>query len=680
MKQKSLLKTLLLLCALVVGSVSAWAEDTTWSHTFASPETISNNSITVGDATWNVSTTDGQGSPTISTGTYSQTYGLKFGSSKSNYFGSVTFSTDYFKNYNVKSVTVNILNNGSKEGTLTAQQGTTTIGSTSATFGQTWTDLTVNTQTGTGGTLSFTYSVQQAFCIHSITVVYTSDPVTPTVATPTFNPEAGTFNTAQNVTLSCTTQGADIYYTTNGDVPTAESTKYTEAISVTTATTIKAIAVKSGMNNSAVATAEYTIKPSKPTISVEGNTITITGDQGCTFYYTTDGSAPTNASTQYNAPFELHQTCTIKAIAYDAYGNASETDSKAYEYIPIPNPKNINSGYFVKVTDASKLEDGDAILIVYEGALMAMSTTQNTNNRAAVDVTINEGVINDPSNNVQKLVLLKDNGYFCFYTGEDGYLRAASSSSNWLRTGGFDENSKATIVFSDGSDGSDGDATITFQGANTRNILRYNSNNGSPVFSCYGESSTVQTPVQIYKEVDPALTAVVSTAGWATWNAPCAVSFPEGVNAYLVTVNSDPTKVSLIEVSDVPANTPVLLEASAGTYTMTSVESSTTSTADNLLRVSTGTNSGTMYVLAKIDEVVGFYMWDPSKTLPEGKIYLEMPGSVRPFIALPGEETGISDMNRETITNNRYFDLQGRRVAQPTKGMYIVNGKKVVVK
>ena len=175
-------------------------------------------------------------------------------------------------------------------------------------------------------------------------------------------------------------------------------------------------------------------------------------------------------------------------------------------------------------------------------------------------------------------------------------------------------------------------------------------------------------------------TATVTAAGWATWNAPCAVSFPEGVNAYLVTVNSDPTKVSLIEVSDVPANTPVLLEGAADTYTMNVIESSTTSTADNLLRVSTGTNSGTMYVLAKIDEVVGFYMWDPSKTLPEGKIYLEMPGSVRPFIALPGEETGISDMNRETVTNNRYFDLQGRRVAQPTKGMYIVNGKKVVVK
>ena len=43
-------------------------------------------------------------------------------------------------------------------------------------------------------------------------------------------------------------------------------------------------------------------------------------------------------------------------------------------------------------------------------------------------------------------------------------------------------------------------------------------------------------------------------------------------------------------------------------------------------------------------------------------------------------DTGIKDNNRETITNNRYYDLQGRKVAQPTKGLYIVNGKKVVIK
>ena len=79
-----------------------WATDPSWTHAFVSPEAISSNSITVGGATWSVSTTAGAGTPTISTGTYSKTYGLKFGNSKSEYYGSVTFTTDYFKDYNVK--------------------------------------------------------------------------------------------------------------------------------------------------------------------------------------------------------------------------------------------------------------------------------------------------------------------------------------------------------------------------------------------------------------------------------------------------------------------------------------------------------------------------------------------------------------------------------------------------
>lgn len=176
----------MLVAVLCAGVSAAWGQDPTWSHEFASPEAIQNNVITVNGVTWNITTTAGEGEPTISAGNMSKAYGLKFGSSKTVYFGSVTFTTDYFNGYNVKSVSVNILNNGSKQGTFTAQQGSTTIGSTSQTFGQTWTDLTVNTTPGTGGELSFTYSVEQAFYIHSITVVYEENTSGKTTATLTF--------------------------------------------------------------------------------------------------------------------------------------------------------------------------------------------------------------------------------------------------------------------------------------------------------------------------------------------------------------------------------------------------------------------------------------------------------------------------------------------------------------
>jgi hypothetical protein len=81
-----------------------------------------------------------------------------------------------------------------------------------------------------------------------------------TAATPMFTPAAGTYSPTQTVTISDTASGSTIYYTTNGTTPTASSTMYTGAITVSASETIKAIAVATGYTNSAVASAAYTIK------------------------------------------------------------------------------------------------------------------------------------------------------------------------------------------------------------------------------------------------------------------------------------------------------------------------------------------------------------------------------------------------------------------------------------
>ena len=78
------------------------------------------------------------------------------------------------------------------------------------------------------------------------------------VAAPTFSPAGGTYTTAQNVTLTCATSGANIYYTTDGTTPSASSTLYQGAITISTTTTLKAIAIKDGIS-SEVAEAVYTI-------------------------------------------------------------------------------------------------------------------------------------------------------------------------------------------------------------------------------------------------------------------------------------------------------------------------------------------------------------------------------------------------------------------------------------
>ena len=102
-----------------------------------------------------------------------------------------------------------------------------------------------------------------------------------TTAAPTASPISGTYTENQSIVLSCATQGAAIYYTTDGTVPTASSTQYTGPISVTgtagqsVTTTIKAIAVKDGMQNSSVATFTYIIEipVSKYLVTVNNGTL-----------------------------------------------------------------------------------------------------------------------------------------------------------------------------------------------------------------------------------------------------------------------------------------------------------------------------------------------------------------------------------------------------------------------
>ncbi len=141
-------------------------------------------------------------------------------------------------------------------------------------------------------------------------------------ATPTFSVEAGAVDSGTSLTISCSTSGAAIYYTTDGSEPTSSSTAYTDAITITQAITIKAIAVAEGYTDSQVASASYTIKVATPTFSVEagavdsGTSLTIScTTEGATIYYTTNGSEPTSSSTAYSEAISLTEAVTIKAIA-----------------------------------------------------------------------------------------------------------------------------------------------------------------------------------------------------------------------------------------------------------------------------------------------------------------------------------------------------------------------------
>ena len=134
--------------------------------------------------------------------------------------------------------------------------------------------------------------------------------ITPTVLTPAFSPVAGTYTSAQSVSISDATSGATIYYTTNGTTPTTSSTRYTGPITVSSTETLEAIAAATG-DPSAVASATYTITPtvSTPAFSPAAGTYTSAqsvsisdATSGATIYYTTNGTYAYHVLDQVHRP------------------------------------------------------------------------------------------------------------------------------------------------------------------------------------------------------------------------------------------------------------------------------------------------------------------------------------------------------------------------------------------
>jgi hypothetical protein len=164
----------------------------------------------------------------------------------------------------------------------------------------------------------------------------------PVAATPTFNPAPGAFPSPQPVTLSDTTAGAVIHYTTNGATPTTNSPVYSNGtpIQVTSTTTIQAIAVASGSNNSAIAAGTYFFTGSPttaaPTFSpapgtyASAQTVSLSDTTpGAVIYYSTNGTAP---SLVFNpsSPIQVTATTTIQAYAVASGYNNSPVTSGTY--------------------------------------------------------------------------------------------------------------------------------------------------------------------------------------------------------------------------------------------------------------------------------------------------------------------------------------------------------------
>lgn len=218
------------------------------------------------------------------------------------------------------------------------------------------------------------------------------------VKKPVFSVPSGDIGKGETVEITCETEGAVIYYTTDGSTPTSKSTQYSAPIEITDDVTIKAIAILDE-STSKIATAEYhvvlptvatpVITPASGNVAA-GTKATITcATDGATIYYTTDGSAPTTGSIEYTAEIEITDGMKLRAIAVKSnYTNSSVASANYSIVLPsywgwiygtewgtdesrIADIKAMNSGVqnsaeftFTYVGDA-KAEDGAFITYVH---------------------------------------------------------------------------------------------------------------------------------------------------------------------------------------------------------------------------------------------------------------------------------------------------------------------------
>lgn len=411
---------------------------------------------------------------------------------------------------------------------------------------------------------------------------------------------------------------------------------------------------------------------------------------GATIYYTVDGTEPTRESEVYTDSFTITQTTTVKAMAVKEGMNDSEVVEATYTMV--------EASSWSLVTDAANLAVNDRVVLVSSVSDYAMSTNQKTNNRGAVKITkIADGlIVNDE---VQILTLEEGTkpGTFAFNTGS-GYLYAASSSDNYLRTKATkDAEGSWEITIADGV------ASIVAQGNNTRNVMQYNQ--PYTLFSCYASAS--QKPICIYKEIpegtaEEAFEVKINKYGYATLFLDKAVAVPEGLTAYYCTV--DGTTAVLNEVGEViPAATGVVLKGVPNTtYTLTNTaevnDMAKNIEAKNRLIgyvVDTNVPMGTdayYYALNVKNGMVGFFV--PQTVSEDGltftakanKAYLKLEGADKVQMlsirqGTDGDETAVENSLVLPKTEEMvYYDLTGRRVYNPGRGIYIVNGKKMILR
>ena len=316
------------------------------------------------------------------------------------------------------------------------------------------------------------------------------------------------------------------------------------------------------------------------------------------------------------------------------------------------------------------------------GGTVQVMAEQKNNNRGAVEATISNGVLKVSEEYefvIETASSENASGYSIYDPDVKGYLYAAASDKNYLKTQtDLNDNGIWAITINP----TDASFSVVAQGANSRNVMQYNS--GSTLFSCYATAS--QSPVYLFEKVESFVptvqTVTVTDAGYATFVAEKNLEIPTDVQVKVFAVTVEGSYASLQPiVGNIPAGEAVLVKASAGDYNFLSAQTADPISGNNLVAATTDvTADGTQYVLANGASGIGFYQATSGSTIPAGKAYLVVTAAgVKPFYGFEDDATGIEMVNgQSSMVNDPIFNLAGQRLQKMQRGINIIGGKKVL--
>lgn len=553
------------------------------------------------------------------------------------------------------------------------------------------------------GVASVTFTnAEKTFKIKSIEVTFAS---TSSVAAPTFSEDSKSFSDKFELKLSAGSDAAMIMYTTDGTTPSYKNgvgELYETPISITHTTTVKAIAVSSKEEESDVVTKEYKLELPAPTISEATKTFTApftvslskeaTAAEG--ILYTLDGTDPSwenNAPKKYTEPIQISATTTLKAVSYAANGTT-------YEYSPIAS------------ATYTYTEQGDAPIVIWSedwsGFSNGIQPTKGTNATYVCNGTgtkIYTGAMSAGGKSPE-LLIAKGGGSLAI-TNND--LKGANEGlmftfkTNQKISENFTMSADNAVILSSEVEGSEKPYVQKLimalkEGATSLTITLKNSYRRDNVRVDDLELSTY-SGVGSFK---------ITEAGYGTYYSSKAYTMPKGVKGYTITGNEGTSLVmnEAYAAGDVvPAKTALVVEGAANKYYTLVAESTELTPADNKLHGSDEAETtyvdGTdvkYYKLSYNNEGnnLGFY-WGSENgaafTNGAHKAYLALNSETllsqsRGFSLADlahGVTTGINTTVKSATQSNFIYDLNGRRINSlngAAKGVYIMNGQKVLVK